>query len=114
MKYNKVLIQWFTQDWPRVRDQRLSPELRFTSSSCEWRYHRGYHVDSHCLENSPGTDTPTEDKQLLSTEGREQGQATPVTSSHANSSQDLHNDCKGPWPGYPECADKMKVTKPLL
>ena len=76
-------------------------------------YHNDY-VGSHCLENSPGTDKPTEDRQLLSTEGREQGQATPLASPHANGSQGLYNDCKGPWPSYPECAGKMEVTKPLI
>ena len=77
------------------------------------RYHN-YYVDSHCLENSPGTDKPPEDRQLLSTEGREQRQATPLASPHANGSQGLYNDCKGPWPSYPECAGKMEVTKPLI
>lgn len=84
--------------------------LLSTTETCN---NGGCHVDLYCLDNSLGTDTPAKNKQLLSTEGRDQGQASQPVSPHPNSSQVPQNDCKGPWPGFPECAEKMEVTRPL-
>ena len=41
-------------------------------------------------------------------------QSPSLTVDQSSSSPAITSDCRGPWPGYPDCGEKMQVMKVYL
>ena len=59
-----------------------------------------------CSDDSLRTDALPGSKQHVSPDQRQDNQ---LTTTRPENSPDQHQQCVGPWPGYPECAGKMEV-----
>lgn len=63
-----------------------------------------------CSDDSLRTDASLGSKQHSTPKGSDQRRDDQLTTTPKNR-PDQYQDCVGPWPGYPECAEKMEVQR---